>query len=706
MQEIGAYSFSGCSGLTQITIGANVQTIGTSAFENCTSLKSIDIPANVQTINESAFYGCSGLTTLTLNEGLKTIKGRAFYGCPITELIIPNSVTTITTIYWSGSDRGAFEECRKLERVVIGNGLTSISKDTFQNCTALKSVVIGDFVATIGESAFNGCAALTDVTIGKGVQVISNYAFANCTALASIHIPDNVQTIGDRAFEGCTLLVNFNIGTGVQRIGAYALQNCSSLKSVAIPANVQVIGAGLFTNCSSLEEVIIEKGVLREVGNDVFNGCSSFDRIYYTGTASDWVLVAVSEDNSYPLNVSPYYYSENQPATAGNYWYYNGNGAKRVWNVSETSFDAEYSSENFVELFGGEDSSYSTTFFKELDNDSNFKSGLYAWEALHMIADTSFSEGVWKVSKKDLYKLVIFDLLCGEANAQETIFDAFDTSTVAYIDDLAKDIFGQEVTHDFLKSISPKLDYSTKLVKYNVIGLQYIFESHSNMYDALKSCATYLVLADMDESFQTVLLQIANDSSNPWELREAAREYAEIFKMSASQILANYAVEYYTSDVRATFTIFSDLLWDKTVEMVFPEFAVAQSIAKGILFLADLGCNIDGIYMAYYKLDVAVHLEASLRKIIHNTEPDYYRVSNRANSEIYVYAVDMYKTSVLLGFDYSNNLLREDCEKKSDEEKEAYITMMNNISSMKTDKQALYNRFDNLVSQAYVAYYS
>ena len=38
------------------------------------------------------------------------------------------------------------------------------------------------------------------------------------------------------------------------------------------------------------------------------------------------------------------------------------------------------------------------------------------------------------------------------------------------------------------------------MLKYNIIGLQYILEKHSNMYDALVSCATYLVLLGYDYS--------------------------------------------------------------------------------------------------------------------------------------------------------------------------------------------------------------
>ncbi len=71
--------------------------IGENAFQNCTTIVSLTILRNVESIGAGAFDGCSGLREFNLNEGLKTIHGKAFYGCPITELIIPNSVTTFET---------------------------------------------------------------------------------------------------------------------------------------------------------------------------------------------------------------------------------------------------------------------------------------------------------------------------------------------------------------------------------------------------------------------------------------------------------------------------------------------------------------------------------------------------------------------------------------------------------------------------------
>jgi len=81
--EIANYAFSGCTGLTNISIPAGVTTIGWSAFDGCTGLTSIAIPSSVTSIKESAFRGCTSLTNVTIPASVKTIGSSAFDGCPL-----------------------------------------------------------------------------------------------------------------------------------------------------------------------------------------------------------------------------------------------------------------------------------------------------------------------------------------------------------------------------------------------------------------------------------------------------------------------------------------------------------------------------------------------------------------------------------------------------------------------------------------------
>ena len=79
--SIGSSAFSGCSGLTSVTIGNSVTSIGYTAFYNCNSLTSVTIGNSVTSIGQSAFWGCTGLTSVTIPNSVTSIGSSAFSGC-------------------------------------------------------------------------------------------------------------------------------------------------------------------------------------------------------------------------------------------------------------------------------------------------------------------------------------------------------------------------------------------------------------------------------------------------------------------------------------------------------------------------------------------------------------------------------------------------------------------------------------------------
>ena len=203
--SIGNYAFSGCSGLTSVTIGNGVTSIGSGAFRDCTGLTSATIPDSVASIGSSAFSGCTGLTSITIPDSVTSIGGGVFIGCTgLTSITIPDSVTSIGGYAFSG--------CTGLTSVTIGNSVKTIGEYAFSHCTGLTSVTIGNSVTSIGGYAFYTCTGLTSVTIGNGVTSIGSGAFRGCTSLTSITIPNSVTSIGSWAFDGCTGLtsITFN----------------------------------------------------------------------------------------------------------------------------------------------------------------------------------------------------------------------------------------------------------------------------------------------------------------------------------------------------------------------------------------------------------------------------------------------------------------------------------------------------------------
>ena len=75
-------------------IGDEVTQIGKSAFSGCIGLTSVTIPPTVERIESCAFLGCSRLTNIYIPNSVKYIRKYSFMNCPIDEVILPKSTKT------------------------------------------------------------------------------------------------------------------------------------------------------------------------------------------------------------------------------------------------------------------------------------------------------------------------------------------------------------------------------------------------------------------------------------------------------------------------------------------------------------------------------------------------------------------------------------------------------------------------------------
>ena len=149
---------------------------------------------SVTSIVSSAFSGCSGLTSVTIPNSVTSIGDGAFAACGgLTSITIPNSVTII--------GNQAFYGCSGLNSVTIGNNVTSIGNWAFQGCSSLTSITIPNSVKGIGQEAFRGCSGLNSITIGSGVKNIDSQAFAYCNELTDVYcLAENVPSTSTDAF--------------------------------------------------------------------------------------------------------------------------------------------------------------------------------------------------------------------------------------------------------------------------------------------------------------------------------------------------------------------------------------------------------------------------------------------------------------------------------------------------------------------------
>ena len=297
MTSIGERAFSGCNSISSITVDSgntkydsrdncnaiietesnmliagcmntiipnSVTSIGGSAFGGCSGLTSITIPNSITSIGDYAFSGCSSLTSVNITD----LEAWCKISCGI--LHASNPLVYAHHLYLNGEE---------VTDLVIPNSVTSIGSSAFAGCSGLTSVIIPNSVTSIGSNAFSNCFSLTSVTIPSSVTTIEIGVFWSCWGLSSVTIPNSVTSIGERAFSNCGSLTSVTIPNSVISIGNFAFNECINLTSVTIPNSVTTIGNNAFSSCSDLPSVIIPNSVT-SIGSGAFIGCDKLKFVY------------------------------------------------------------------------------------------------------------------------------------------------------------------------------------------------------------------------------------------------------------------------------------------------------------------------------------------------------------------------------------------------------------------------------------------
>ena len=358
VEILGASMFGDCSNLNNVAIGNGVTSIGNSAFRCCSNLTSITIPDSVTSIGNSAFYGCTSLASVTIGNGVTSIGEYAFSQCTnLTSIAIPKNVSNISSHcvfdgcinlnisidsenpYYQSINNVVYSKdltslicCTpKIDSdFVIPDGVISIGDYAFYDCDTLASIIIPDSVESINDTAFYSCSNLALITIGNGVTSIGSCSFYGCISLTSIIIPNSVTSIGTYSFAYCSKLTSVTISNSITAISDYAFNSCKNLASIIIHNGVTSIGTYSFSGCSNLESVLIPNSVT-SIGTYAFYNCSSLTTVFYAGNAVSWTSISMPSNVATVLTAGKtYFYSEEFPKDAGNYWHY-VDGVPTIW---------------------------------------------------------------------------------------------------------------------------------------------------------------------------------------------------------------------------------------------------------------------------------------------------------------------------------------------------------------------------------------
>lgn len=382
---IEADFFSGCTSLVNVTLPETVKTVGSRIFKGCESLTEIVLPETVTKLSDEIFSGCRQLKRVVFSEKVKEIPQYAFYDCfALEEVDFPDGLTAIydhafgycKTLKKIELPKGlktigisAFGSCYALTEIALPDSVQMIGRNAFAQCQAVTSISIGKNLTDVGQYAFRdlvnlqtlyynaiecefwlGEANLTNgvfervgingdgvrVTIGKSVKTIpDSFLSPDDSGGGSMYVPKIISVefeegcactkIENHAFLRLNLLQEIRLPNTVETIGKGAFMDCVALTGLRLPNSIKSLGEGLLQGCTALEYLVIPNQSIT-FGNSIFYQNAKFSAIYFGGTQAEWNTFAIGGyNNSDVLRADKrtvYFYSEEEPTTAGNYWHY------------------------------------------------------------------------------------------------------------------------------------------------------------------------------------------------------------------------------------------------------------------------------------------------------------------------------------------------------------------------------------------------
>ena len=309
---ISRSAFDGCSGLTSVTIGDGVEEIGSQAFYGCTNLSSVNIPNSVKEIGSSAFRDCISLQSIFLPIIVNSVGQGAFSGCSQLTIMCEatkdnwsdewngdcnvqwgcNAVNTNTDYDYVLHDGKAYlteykgkETDITVPTVIDGHDVVDFG-NAYQGNTEIVRVVIPEGFTRVESYAFAGCSKLSELILSEGLTEFGRFAIED-TQVAKLSFPSSLVKIEGSSFNNSKSLI-IDIPTvedwlEVEHESIWVEKNSlyiggESAEAIVIPSSVTEIGRNAFSNFGNIKTVILQNGVT-SIGENAFSGCGGLTSI-------------------------------------------------------------------------------------------------------------------------------------------------------------------------------------------------------------------------------------------------------------------------------------------------------------------------------------------------------------------------------------------------------------------------------------------
>lgn len=280
--SIGAYCFSTCELLTDITLNA-LKKIPQYAFRACKNLSEVHIDST-EVVSNNSFYGCTNLKSIAL-PNVKEIGSNAFIYSGLEWLSMPNVESIGDNALDSLNLQGEYALTKlknigsyafrsvKISKLEV-ESLEAIEKYAFISSSITELIQKTDTPLQIASNAFQNCAYLTSVNVNNLVSIEAS-AFSGCAKLSYIN-PMNLTYINGGAFNGCSGLEIDFIAPYLTSISGHSTFTRSSITKLIVP-NTSKLGKYELQYCNYLTEIVLGNSV--KINDYAIHQCPNLSRV-------------------------------------------------------------------------------------------------------------------------------------------------------------------------------------------------------------------------------------------------------------------------------------------------------------------------------------------------------------------------------------------------------------------------------------------
>ena len=168
-----------------------------------------------------------------------------------------------------------YKNSGEITRVIIHEGVTSVSTKAFVSCESLEYAFIPSSMKDI--DGFTACSSLKSINLPEGLETIGIQAFCDCDSLKTVIIPTSVTTVGRDAFEECENLKSIILPEKLTSIEESAFSS-SGIKTIEMPAGVTTISRSAF-NSSFIESIVLPNNIVK-IDEMAFRNCKNLKKIF------------------------------------------------------------------------------------------------------------------------------------------------------------------------------------------------------------------------------------------------------------------------------------------------------------------------------------------------------------------------------------------------------------------------------------------